>query len=85
MGAAGVDHQPTRCKVNDRHGAAAVMSRARSRSDFFARKAIGWALRQYAYTDPDWVRAFVASSPATDSARRGSEALKRIGDRRGGG
>ncbi len=29
-------------------------------SDFFARKAIGWALRQYAYTDADTVRAFLA-------------------------
>ena len=28
--------------------------------DFFARKAIGWALRQYAYTDPDAVRGFLA-------------------------
>lgn len=27
--------------------------------DFFARKAIGWALRQYARTDPAWVRRFV--------------------------
>jgi len=27
--------------------------------DFFVRKAIGWALRQYAYTDPAAVRAFV--------------------------
>jgi 3-methyladenine DNA glycosylase AlkD len=29
--------------------------------DFFLRKAIGWALRSYAYTDPEWVRVFVAS------------------------
>lgn len=28
---------------------------------FFLRKAIGWALRDYARTDPDWVRAFVLS------------------------
>ncbi len=28
--------------------------------DFFVRKAIGWALRQYARTDPDAVRGFVA-------------------------
>ncbi len=28
--------------------------------DFFARKAIGWALRQYARTDPDTIRAFLA-------------------------
>ena len=31
--------------------------------DFFIRKAIGWALRQYARTDPDAVRAFVAQTP----------------------
>ena len=30
--------------------------------DFFIRKAIGWALRQYARTDPEAVRAFLASS-----------------------
>jgi 3-methyladenine DNA glycosylase AlkD len=29
--------------------------------DFFIRKAIGWALRDYARTDPDWVRRFVAA------------------------
>jgi 3-methyladenine DNA glycosylase AlkD len=29
--------------------------------DFFLRKAIGWALRQYARTDPEWVQSFVAS------------------------
>lgn len=29
--------------------------------DFFLRKAIGWALREYAKTDPEWVRAFVAA------------------------
>ncbi len=28
--------------------------------DFFIRKAIGWALREHAKTDPDWVRGFVA-------------------------
>ena len=28
--------------------------------EFFVRKALGWALREYARTDPDWVRAFVA-------------------------
>ncbi len=28
-------------------------------SSFWLRKGIGWALRQYARTDPDWVRAYV--------------------------
>jgi 3-methyladenine DNA glycosylase AlkD len=30
--------------------------------DFFVRKAIGWALRQYARTDPDAVRSYVAAT-----------------------
>ena len=29
--------------------------------DFFIRKAIGWALREHAKTDPDWVRRFVST------------------------
>lgn len=30
-------------------------------SEFFMRKAIGWALRQYSKTDPDAVRKFIHS------------------------
>jgi 3-methyladenine DNA glycosylase AlkD len=32
-------------------------------TDFFIRKGIGWALRQFARTEPAWVRAFVDSHP----------------------
>jgi 3-methyladenine DNA glycosylase AlkD len=32
--------------------------------DFFLRKGIGWALRQHARLDPEWVRDFVAAHPA---------------------
>ena len=31
--------------------------------DFFLRKGIGWALRQFAKTEPAWVRAFVDAHP----------------------
>jgi len=31
--------------------------------DFFIRKGIGWALRQFARTEPGWVRAFVDQHP----------------------
>ncbi len=31
--------------------------------DFFIRKGIGWALRQFAHTEPGWVRTFVDSHP----------------------
>ena len=44
--------------------------------DFFLRKAIGWALREYAKTDVDWVRAFVAGHELSPLSRR--EALKHV-------
>ncbi|WP_433302907.1 DNA alkylation repair protein [Actinoplanes sp. CA-030573] len=45
--------------------------------DFFVRKAIGWALRQYARTDPESVRAFVAATPALSPLSR-REAMKHL-------
>jgi len=47
--------------------------------DFFARKAIGWALRQYARTDPDAVAAFVADHDPALSPLSKREALKHLG------
>src|SRR5690349_1452428 len=47
--------------------------------DFFLRKAIGWALRQHARTDPDWVRAFVALHDDRLSGLSRREALKHLG------
>jgi 3-methyladenine DNA glycosylase AlkD len=47
--------------------------------EFFLRKAIGWALRQYGYTDPQWVRQFVETHRARLSPlsiREGTRALK---------
>ncbi|MFC4003106.1 DNA alkylation repair protein [Prauserella oleivorans] len=51
-------------------------------ADFFLRKAIGWALRQYARTDPEWVAGFVAAHPELSPLSR-REALKHLGARRG--
>lgn len=48
-------------------------------SDFFIRKGIGWALRQYAYTDPEWVRGFVAEHEDRLSGLSKREALKHLG------
>ena len=45
--------------------------------EFFIRKAIGWALRDYARTDGDWVRAFVQAHPGLSPLSR-REALKRL-------
>jgi 3-methyladenine DNA glycosylase AlkD len=44
--------------------------------DFFARKAIGWALREYSKTSPDAVRTFVAEHDDELSGLSKREALK---------
>ena len=44
--------------------------------EFFLQKAIGWALRQHAWTDPDWVRAYVQEHELRPLSRR--EALKNL-------
>lgn len=46
--------------------------------EFFIRKAIGWALRQYARTDPVWVRAFVDRHTHRISGLSRREALKHL-------
>jgi 3-methyladenine DNA glycosylase AlkD len=45
-------------------------------SEFFIRKAIGWALREYARVDPDWVRAFASAHDLSPLSSR--EALKHL-------
>ena len=47
--------------------------------DFFMRKAIGWALREYAKTDPQAVRAFVHQHEGALSGLSRREALKNLG------
>ncbi|MEY9989712.1 3-methyladenine DNA glycosylase AlkD [Streptomyces sp. V4I8] len=47
--------------------------------DFFIRKAIGWCLREYAKTDPDAVRDFLARERGRFAPLSVREALKNIG------
>lgn len=46
--------------------------------EFFINKAIGWSLRQYAYTDPKAVKKFVKSTTLQPLSRR--EAMKHLED-----
>jgi 3-methyladenine DNA glycosylase AlkD len=46
--------------------------------EFFIRKAIGWALRDHARTNPDWVRRLVATHEAELSGLSKREALKHL-------
>lgn len=61
----------------DRALLAAVIEPAISSREFFLRKAIGWALRDLARHDPDWVRSFVASHDDLSPLSR-REALKHL-------
>ncbi len=46
--------------------------------DFFIAKAIGWALREFARTDPGWVRAFVDAHEDRMAPLSRREALKHL-------
>lgn len=46
--------------------------------EFFLRKAIGWALRDHARVDPDWVRAYVKEHEDRLSGLSRREALKHL-------
>jgi 3-methyladenine DNA glycosylase AlkD len=59
----------------------ACIAPAMDSKQFFLRKAIGWALRQYAWTDPDEVRRYVAANERRLSGLSRREALKNIGVR----
>lgn len=60
--------------ATDRELLATVIEPNLADTEFFIRKAIGWALRELGKTDPAWVRAFVESHELPPLSRR--EALK---------
>ena len=56
----------------------AVIAPALSSKEFFLRKAIGWALRQHAWTDPKEVRRYVREHEQELSPLSTREALKNL-------
>ncbi|MGQ2913701.1 DNA alkylation repair protein [Microbacterium aurantiacum] len=54
----------------DRALLADVIEPNRGDAEFFVAKAIGWALRDYARTDPDWVRAYLDAHDLRALSRR---------------
>ncbi len=69
-------HQLRFGEATDAERLFAYCARRAADTEFFIRKAIGWALRQYARTDPDAVRRFVADHELSGLSRR--EALKHL-------
>lgn len=71
------------CQVGDRTATDTVLLRQAIEANvddpaFWLRKAIGWALRDYARTDPAWVRAEVARLGDRLSGLSRREALKHL-------
>ncbi|UUL75132.1 DNA alkylation repair protein [Pseudarthrobacter sp. Fe7] len=65
-------------KDTDTQLLAAVIEPNLADREFFIRKAIGWALREYAKTAPEWVAAFTARQRNAISPLSRREALRRI-------
>lgn len=62
----------------DRDLLAEVIGANAGDGEFFVRKAIGWALRDFARTDPAWVLAFVDEHPLSPlSVREATKHLRR--------
>ena len=57
---------------------AAVIEPNLADREFFIRKAIGWALRDYSATDPDWVRNFAARHGGALSPLSRREAVRNL-------
>ncbi|MET1085738.1 MAG: DNA alkylation repair protein [Arthrobacter sp.] len=55
-----------------------VIEANRPDPEFFIRKAMGWSLREYAKTAPDWVAEFVAGHKGSISPLSRREALKNL-------
>ncbi|HSD39477.1 MAG TPA: DNA alkylation repair protein [Rhodocyclaceae bacterium] len=71
-------HQLNYAGETDRARLAAILTANLDQADFFIRKAMGWALRQFARHDADWVRDWLDAHADRVSGLTRREALKRL-------
>jgi 3-methyladenine DNA glycosylase AlkD len=71
-------HQIRYRLATDTHRLTACIEPSLDSREFFLRKAIGWALRSYAWSDPDWVTAYVRAHEDRLSGLSRREALKNV-------
>ena len=64
-------------RATDRKLLSDVIEPSIGEREFFLRKGIGWALREFSKTDPDWVTEFIAAHGGLSGLSR-SEALKHL-------
>ncbi len=77
---AAILHQLSFAERTDQERLFRYVDRRAADTEFFIRKALGWALRQYARVQPEAVRSFVAARRDTLSSLTRREALKRIAE-----
>ena len=73
-----IDHQLLRKEETDTELLEKILVNNLDQTEFFINKAIGWALRDYSKTNPDWVRDFIEryrAEMAALSIREGSKYL----------
>lgn len=73
-----IDHQLLRKEETDTELLEKILVNNLGQTKFFINKAIGWALRDYSKTNPNWVRDFIErhrAEMATLSIREGSKYL----------
>ena len=73
-----IDHQLLRKEETDTELLEKILVNNLGQTEFFINKAIGWALRDYSKTNPDWVRDFIERNRAAMAAlsiREGSKYL----------
>ena len=73
-----IDYQLLRKEETDTEFLEKILANNLGQTEFFINKAIGWALRDYSKTNPDWVRDFIErhqTEMAALSIREGSKYL----------
>lgn len=73
-----IDHQLLRKEKTDTELLEKIITRNFGSSEFFINKAIGWSLRDYSKTNPEWVRDFINRHYSKMSALSLREASKCI-------
>ena len=71
-----IDHQLLRKEETDTELLEKILVNNLGQTEFFINKAIGWALRDYSKTNPDWVKDFIErhqAEMAALSVREGSK------------
>jgi len=63
-----IDHQLFRKEETDTELLEKILVNNLGQTEFFINKAIGWALRDYSKTNPDWVRDFIERHQAEMAA-----------------